>query len=78
MIIESGATNAPHPNPLPGGEGTSDANFRLFANPSGVSKSPLPLGEGRGEGTIYSAVPSRFICSSMSASSSSVLNPAAS
>ncbi len=24
---------APHLNPLPGGEGTSDANFRLFANP---------------------------------------------
>ncbi len=39
MIIEPDAINAPHPNPLPGGEGTSDANFRLFA----VSSS-LPVG----------------------------------
>ena len=27
---------APHPTPLPGGEGTSDANFRLFATASSL------------------------------------------
>ncbi len=40
-MIEPDAINAPHPNPLPGGEGTSDANFRLFATPSYLTSAGL-------------------------------------
>ncbi len=43
MINEPDAINAPHPTPLPGGEGTSDANFRLFATASDSGEKNDPV-----------------------------------
>ena len=45
------ATGRPHHNPLPGGEGTQNP---LPLDGEGISKLPLPLGEGRGEGVTPS------------------------
>ncbi|MBW8722512.1 MAG: DNA alkylation response protein, partial [Polaromonas sp.] len=57
---------SPHPNPLPGGEGTrGEAASADLAQPENGTNSsnslPLPLGEGRGEGSPHVARAAGFM-----------------
>ena len=75
-------SHSPHPDPLPGGEGTAAGSLALpdglpTDSAPGYSKNrgtflPLPLGEGRGEGSPAKAVPPIGVCFSGGIDSGSV------